>query len=406
MRILFVEDFAPDRLAGHGGGRIMYHYAREMQARGHAVAHVCVVRPTEHAALARLRAEGQAAYPAWASRSPLRRLRRLLLSLGLPIEYAFCRSVGLAAAVGQAVAEFQPAVVHATQPHCLEAVFDALAHGPATSRPPAVVAHAIDVVSKLRLRQAAAAEGLRGWLARRTLALAAPRELRLYRRAGAVACHSASDRAFLRAFLPAHQPIVVTPLWFEGWDAARKSAPPAHEGPFDYDALYVGNSRDPRTVEALGWFFGQVHPRLNSSWRIAVVSVYPDAPLHHCQVEGVTCLGYVDDLLGLYDRSRMLIAPLPTGGGIHLKILNAFAQGCPVVMTSAANDGIGAEDGAQALIADDPADFAERMARLLAEPGLSRRLAAAGWHWVASYIKEGFQPLEDLFRSLVAHCAS
>jgi glycosyltransferase involved in cell wall biosynthesis len=114
----------------------------------------------------------------------------------------------------------------------------------------------------------------------------------------------------------------------------------------------------------------------------------------------------VDDLLGLYEHSRMLIAPLQTGGGIHLKILNAFAQGCPVVMTSAANDGIGAEDGAQALIADDPADFAERMARLLAEPGLSRRLAAAGWHWVASYVKEGFQPLEDLFRSLVAHCAS
>jgi glycosyltransferase involved in cell wall biosynthesis len=401
MRILFVNDFVPDSLAGHGGGRIMYHYAREMQARGHAVAHVCVVRPTEHAALARLQAEGQAAYPAWASRSPLRRLRRLLLSLGLPIEYAFCRSVGLAALVRQAIAEFQPAVIHATQPHCLEAVLAALRAQPVAS-PPAVVAHAIDVVSKLRLRQAV----IGGWSARRTLALAAPRELRLYRRAGAVACHSASDRAFLRAFLPAHQPIVVTPLWFEGWDAARKSAPPAHEGPFDFDALYVGNSRDPRTVEALGWFFDQVHPRLNSSWRIAIVSVYPDAPLHHCQVEGVTCLGYVDDLLGLYDRSRMLIAPLQTGGGIHLKILNAFAQGCPVVMTSAANDGIGAEDGAQALIADDPADFAERMARLLAEPGLSRRLAAAGWRWVASYVKEGFQPLEDLFRSLVAHCAS
>ena len=401
MRILFVNDFVPDSLAGHGGGRIMYHYAREMQARGHAVAHVCVVRPIEHAALARLRADGQAVYPVQVSRSPLRWLRRLLLSLSLPIEYAFCRSVGLAAAVARAIAEFQPSVIHATQPHCLEAALEALRAQP-VARPPAVVAHAIDVVSKLRLRQAV----IGGWSARRALALAAPRELRLYRRAGAVICHSASDRAFLRAFLPAHQPIVVTPLWFEGWDAARKSAPPAHEGPFDYDALYVGNSRDPRTVEALGWFFGQVHPRLNSSWRIAIVSVYPDAPLHHCQVEGVTCLGYVDDLLGLYDHSRMLIAPLQTGGGIHLKILNAFAQGCPVVMTSAANDGIGAEDGAQALIADDPADFAERMARLLAEPGLSRRLAAAGWHWVASYIKEGFQPLEDLFRSLVAHCAS
>jgi len=406
MRILFVNDFVPDSLAGHGGGRIMYHYAREMQARGHAVAHVCVVRPTEHAALARLRADDQAVYPVQVSQSPLRRLRRLLLSLGLPIEYAFCRSVRLAAAVSRAVADFQPLVIHATQPHCLEAVFDALAHGPATSRPPAVVAHAIDVVSKLRLRQAV----IGGWSARRALALAAPRELRLYRRAGAVVCHSASDRAFLRAFLPAELPIAVLPVWFEGWGAARGLAQPAREGPFEYDALYVGNSRDPRTVEALDWFFGQVHPalvnQLGAHPAIALAGVYPDAPIPHCVSPDVTCLDYVSDVSPLYNKSAMFIAPLQSGGGIHVKILNAFARGCPVVMTSAANDGIGAEDGVQALIADDPPGFAARMARLLAEPGLSRRLAAAGWRWVASYVKEGFQPLEDLFRSLVAHCAS
>ena len=402
MRILFVNDFAPDPLAGHGGGRIVYHYAREMGARGHAVAHACVVRSGERAALDRLQAEGQAAYPAWVSRAPLRRLGRLLLSLGLPLEYAFCHSVGLAAAVARAVAEFRPTVIHATQPHCLEAALDALARLPDADRP-VVVAHAIDVVSKLRLRQAAAAEGLRGWPARRALALAAPRELRLYRRAQAVVCHSASDRAFLRAFLPAELPIAVIPVWFEGWDAARGPASPAREGPFDFDALYVGNSRDPRTVEALDWFFGQVHPRLpplSSPWRIAVVSVYPDAPLRCCQTKGVTCLGYVDDLLALYDRSRMLIAPLRTGGGIHLKILNAFARKCPVVMTSAASDGIGAEDGAQVLIADDPAGFAAHMARLRAEPALGRRLAEAGRRWVANYVKDGFQPLEDLYRSL------
>jgi len=402
MRILFVNDFAPDALAGHGGGRIMYHYAREMQARGHAVAHACIVRPGERTALARLRAEGQAAYPAWVSRSPLRRLRRLLLSLGLPIEYAFCRSVGLAALVRQAIAEFQPAVIHATQPHCLEAVFDALAHGPATSRP-AVVAHAIDVVSKLRLRQAAAAEGLRGWSARRALALAAPRELRLYRRAEAVICHSDSDRGFLRAFLRADQRIAVAPLWFEGWESALSPAAPKRAEPFDYDALYVGNSRDPRTVEALDWFFKLVHPRLRlptRAWRIAVVSVYADAPLRCCQVDGVVCLGYVDDLLALYDRSRMLIAPLQTGGGIHLKILNAFARGCPVVMTSAANDGIGAEDHVQALIADAPAVFAERMTQLLQDATLRLGLAEQGRAWIQDYVRSGSHTLEHLYRSV------
>ena len=403
MRILFVNDFAPDPLAGHGGGRIVYHYAREMGARGHAVAHACVVRPGECAALDRLQAEGQAAYPAWVSRAPLRRLGRLLLSLGLPLEYAFCHSVGLAAAVARAVAEFRPTVIHATQPHCLEAALDALARLPDADRP-VVVAHAIDVVSKLRLRQAAAAEGLRGWPARRALALAAPRELRLYRRAQAVVCHSASDRAFLRAFLPAELPIAVIPVWFEGWDAARGLAQPAREGPFEYDALYVGNSRDPRTVEALDWFFGQVHPalvnQLGAHPAIALAGVYPDAPIPHCVSPDVTCLDYVSDVSPLYNKSAMFIAPLQSGGGIHVKILNAFARGCPVVMTSAANDGIGAEDGVQALIADDPPGFAARMARLRAEPALGRRLAEAGQRWVANYVKDGFQPLEDLYRSL------
>lgn len=52
--------------------------------------------------------------------------------------------------------------------------------------------------------------------------------------------------------------------------------------------------------------------------------------------EGVTDLGFVDDLPQLLATSRAMIAPIKTGGGVRVKILDAARMGLPVVGTSAA----------------------------------------------------------------------
>jgi hypothetical protein len=49
--------------------------------------------------------------------------------------------------------------------------------------------------------------------------------------------------------------------------------------------------------------------------------------------DGVRDLGFVDDLAGFLDTCRALVAPIATGGGVRVKILDAASRGLPVVGT-------------------------------------------------------------------------
>lgn len=51
---------------------------------------------------------------------------------------------------------------------------------------------------------------------------------------------------------------------------------------------------------------------------------------------GAHDLGFVDDLAGLLATCRAMVAPITTGGGVRVKILDAASRGLPVVGTSAA----------------------------------------------------------------------
>ncbi|MGU3500194.1 glycosyltransferase family 4 protein [Mycobacterium sp. C31M] len=56
---------------------------------------------------------------------------------------------------------------------------------------------------------------------------------------------------------------------------------------------------------------------------------------------GVRDLGFVDDLAGFLATCRAMIAPISTGGGVRVKILDAARMGLPVVGTTAAIGSLG-----------------------------------------------------------------
>lgn len=56
---------------------------------------------------------------------------------------------------------------------------------------------------------------------------------------------------------------------------------------------------------------------------------------------GVRDLGFVDDLSGFLGGCRAMIAPIRTGGGVRVKILDAARMGLPVVGTTAAVGSLG-----------------------------------------------------------------
>ena len=93
--------------------------------------------------------------------------------------------------------------------------------------------------------------------------------------------------------------------------------------------------------------------------------------------------GWVADLVPYLNRSRLSIAPLRYGAGVKGKVLTSMSHGLPVVLSSPAAEGIPVVDGRDALVADDPVDFRDRIVELYRDEQLWSELSANGLALVA-----------------------
>ena len=92
----------------------------------------------------------------------------------------------------------------------------------------------------------------------------------------------------------------------------------------------------------------------------------------------VRVTGEVPDMAPYFLDASIVIAPLRSGGGTRLKILDAFAAARAVVATTVGAEGLDVVDGTHLLIADDPSSFAKATIQLLGDAALRQRLAAGG----------------------------
>lgn len=90
---------------------------------------------------------------------------------------------------------------------------------------------------------------------------------------------------------------------------------------------------------------------------------------------GVQDMNFVSDLDGLLSSARALIAPVQTGGGVRVKILEAASIGLPVVGTRAALGSL--RDVLPLDEHDDDARLVEASRALLMDPQLARRSGTA-----------------------------
>lgn len=85
-----------------------------------------------------------------------------------------------------------------------------------------------------------------------------------------------------------------------------------------------------------------------------------------------------DDAMIEIAKASVAVVPLTAGAGTRLKILEAWAAGCPVVSTSIGAEGLEYSEGVDILIENSPAAFAEAAARVIEDPQLAAGLADAG----------------------------
>jgi len=108
---------------------------------------------------------------------------------------------------------------------------------------------------------------------------------------------------------------------------------------------------------------------------------------------GVTVVGAVDDVRPYVWRSSLVINYLESGGGIALKVLEAMALRKAVLANVLGCEGLQVEHGREIFIVDKPQEFADAVARLLANPSLRAKLSGNAyatamrlysWHAIAN----------------------
>ena len=94
--------------------------------------------------------------------------------------------------------------------------------------------------------------------------------------------------------------------------------------------------------------------------------------------DGVSLTGYLNDVRPTIASSWVSVVPLRVGSGTRLKILESLALGTPVVATSKGAEGLALRPDRDLLIADEPAEFASAVLRLLRDPALRESLSQNG----------------------------
>jgi GT2 family glycosyltransferase/glycosyltransferase involved in cell wall biosynthesis len=157
---------------------------------------------------------------------------------------------------------------------------------------------------------------------------------------------------------------------------------PEAPGPRDRSGiLFVGGFRHTPNVDAMAWFVREILPRIadeEPGVSLTIAGSHPPDEVLALAGDRVTVTGWVDDLVPLYAAARVAVAPLRYGAGVKGKVGEAMSLGVPMVLTSIASEGMHIEHGAQALVADNPEDFAANVVQLLRDDDLWLRFSAAG----------------------------
>lgn len=90
----------------------------------------------------------------------------------------------------------------------------------------------------------------------------------------------------------------------------------------------------------------------------------------------ITCHGEVEDARSFIQSYRVMVAPLLSGSGIRIKILEAMALGRPVVTTTTGIEGIPAENLQNVMVEDDPQKFRNLLIKLITNQEESTRMVA------------------------------
>jgi glycosyltransferase involved in cell wall biosynthesis len=101
----------------------------------------------------------------------------------------------------------------------------------------------------------------------------------------------------------------------------------------------------------------------------------------------ITRLGYLENVADFYQNIDVLVAPLFSGSGTRIKILESLAHGVPVITTTVGAEGLEIDDVNESLLlAESPEEFVAQLVRIKNDPSfLAKKTFAISQTWQAIF---------------------
>jgi glycosyltransferase involved in cell wall biosynthesis len=174
-------------------------------------------------------------------------------------------------------------------------------------------------------------------------------------------------------------PVTVIPIAVD-----TKKLQPVNRKVGSKNIITLGTLHYPPNADGIRWFFNEVFPLVQKRVPEATLTIIGKNPpqdfieLAERNPGTIKVTGYVDDLVPYLEESALMVVPVRAGGGMRVRILEAFAYAMPVVTTTVGLEGIHGTPDHDVIVADTPADFANRAAELLENVSLQEKLANNG----------------------------
>ena len=169
---------------------------------------------------------------------------------------------------------------------------------------------------------------------------------------------------------------------------------PIKRKPASNTIVTLGTLHYPPNADGIRWFFNEVFPLICQripETKLTIIGKNPPSDFIDFAdrfSDSVKVTGYVPDLVPYLEESALIVVPVRAGGGMRVRILEAFAYAMPVVTTTVGLEGIHAQIGKDVMVADTPKAFSDAVCMLLEDENLqdhlsveARQLAETGYDW-------------------------
>jgi len=179
-----------------------------------------------------------------------------------------------------------------------------------------------------------------------------------------VLCCSSRDRNILADEVPEiENRISVIPncVNLHEFDNTHESTDPWKNSPEKGRILFIGLMAYPPNTEAAQLICNSIAPQ-NPDLDFLIIGKNPPKVVYP---ENVRFLGYVDDVIPVMAGADICLAPIRSGSGTRIKILEYMAMGKPVISTSKGAEGIECTNGLNIIIEDSIEKYPEIIRELL-----------------------------------------